>query len=241
MRPGRGRPLALGAFAGLAAVGYATHGAPVPAGSARAIVIAAPPGASPAPAVSDPLRSPSDFGSIADPSTRSVALFTEAARVLLSPRCLNCHPATRTPTQDEDLHPHVPYVPAGVEGHGRPGLLCSSCHQPENFVTHGAAIEAIPGNPHWALAPASMAWQDKTLGEICRQIKDSSRNGGRSLEQIRGHMATDGLVGWAWRPGPGRKPAPGTQEQFGKLVEAWIETGAACPADEPSDRSASRR
>ena len=38
------------------------------------------------------------------------------------------------------------------------------------------------------------------------------------------------LVGWAWAPGFGRAPAPGTQQQAGALVEAWIKTGAACPA-----------
>ena len=27
-----------------------------------------------------------------------------------------------------------------------------------------------------------------------------------------------------------RTPAAGTQEQFGKLIEAWVATGAACPA-----------
>jgi hypothetical protein len=42
-------------------------------------------------------------------------------------------------------------------------------------------------------------------------------------------MAEDHLVGWAWNPGDGRKPAPGTQAQFGALVQAWIDTGAKCP------------
>jgi hypothetical protein len=54
-------------------------------------------------------------------------------------------------------------------------------------------------------------------------------NGDRSLEQILAHMAEDSLVGWAWNPGYGREPAPGTQKAFGALLKAWIETGAACP------------
>jgi hypothetical protein len=37
------------------------------------------------------------------------------------------------------------------------------------------------------------------------------------------------LVGWAWHPGAGRRPAPGTQERFGEIIEAWIETGSECP------------
>ena len=43
------------------------------------------------------------------------------------------------------------------------------------------------------------------------------------------HMAHDSLVGWGWRPGGLREPAPGTQAQFGALIAAWIESGAACP------------
>src|SRR5262249_36619810 len=34
---------------------------------------------------------------------------------------------------------------------------------------------------------------------------------------------------WAWEPGPGRIPAPGTNAEFGKLLAAWAETGAHCP------------
>jgi hypothetical protein len=30
----------------------------------------------------------------------------------------------------------------------------------------------VPGHPEWHLAPREMAWQNKTLGEICEQIKD---------------------------------------------------------------------
>jgi hypothetical protein len=40
------------------------------------------------------------------------------------------------------------------------------------------------------------------------------------------HIGTDTLVGWAWAPGFGRRPAPGTQKQAGALVEAWVQTGA---------------
>jgi len=75
-----------------------------------------------------------------------------------------------------------------------------------------------------------MAWQGKSLQEICLQLKDAARNGGRSLKKIDEHMATDPLVGSAWHPGEGRVPAPGTQAQFGELIEAWIASGAYCPS-----------
>ena len=97
-------------------------------------------------------------------------------------------------------------------------LRCVNCHP-----------AGIPGHPHWHLAQREMAWQGKTLGEICIQIKDPARNGGRSLDELLTHMATDSLVGWAWAPGFGREPAPGTQKEFGALIEAWVKTGAMCP------------
>ena len=74
-----------------------------------------------------------------------------------------------------------------------------------------------------------MAWQGRTTGEICAQLKDPTRNGGRKLQKIHEHMSVDTLVGWAWSSGAGRESAPGTQKVFGELIAAWIETGAACP------------
>ena len=70
----------------------------------------------------------------------------------------------------------------------------------------------------------------RRVAEICAQIKDPARNGGRKLEELIHHIGEDTLVGWAWAPGCGRSPAPGTQKQAGALVEAWVKTGAACPA-----------
>jgi hypothetical protein len=169
------------------------------------------------------------FSTIRDERARSVALLTEAARVIQSPRCLNCHPVNRQPTQGDDLHAHVPLMYAGPGDHGVAGLQCKSCHGDANFATLASSIASIPGHSHWGLAPASMAWQRKSLREICLQLKDGTRNGGRSLSQIREHMAKDSLVGWAWHPGEGRSPAPGTQAQFGALIRAWIVTGAHCP------------
>jgi hypothetical protein len=49
------------------------------------------------------------------------------------------------------------------------------------------------------------------------------------LALLQDHVASDDLVGWAWNPGEGREPAPGTQELAGKLVQAWIDSGAECP------------
>jgi hypothetical protein len=182
-----------------------------------------------APAPPAPLKSASAFVSIQDPAARSVALFSEAGKVIQSPRCLNCHPVQRAPTQGDDLHPHDPPLQAGMSGHGVAGLPCLSCHGAANVKTWGKDIKTIPGDPKWGLAPVEMAWQGRSLGQICAQIKDPARNGGRTLAQIHDHMANDHLVGWGWNPGEGRRPAPGTQVQFGDLIQAWIDTGAKCP------------
>jgi hypothetical protein len=178
------------------------------------------------------LRPVAAFNTISDRSARSVALFEEAGKVIAHPRCANCHPVS-TPAQGGDRHPHMPKVVFGVDGHGAVGLPCAACHTSKNVWVGGAQIVTVPGNPKWALAPKEMAWQGKSLGEICRQIKDPKRNGGKTLAQIHEHMAGDELVAWGWNPGAGRVAAPGTQAQFGEIIQAWIATGAACPTGGP--------
>jgi len=169
------------------------------------------------------LRAPSAFAGIRDPAARSAALFTEAGRVLQHPRCLNCHPDGDRPSQGDGF-PHQPAVQRGPDGLGVTAMRCATCHQAANFDAG-----RVPGNPKWRLAPIEMAWQKRTLGQICEQIKDPGRNGGHTLAQMVEHMAKDELVGWAWKPGADREPAPGTQTTFGALVKAWADAGAACP------------
>ncbi len=172
------------------------------------------------------LAAPETFQNIADDEQRSVAYFTELGKVLTHARCVNCHPAGDKPRQGDMARLHQPPVERGADGHGLASMRCSNCHQKANFEP-----ARMPGHSEWHLAPREMGWEGKTLGHICNQIKDRKRNGNRSLEEIAHHIGTDTLVGWAWAPGGGRQPAPGTQQQAGALVEAWIKTGAACPAD----------
>ena len=176
------------------------------------------------------LRDPSSFASIGDEAARSRALFAEAAKVIMSPRCMNCHPAGDRPTQGNDLHAHMPPVTRGDSGDGVPGNTCGACHTSRNFtLEERSSYRSIPGHPRWGLAPIEMAWQGKSVGEICSQLKDPKQNGGRDLALLHEHAAGDDLIAWGWQPGAGREPAPGSQQQFGALVQAWIDTGAQCP------------
>jgi hypothetical protein len=171
------------------------------------------------------LAAPESFAAIADTNARSAAIFTELGKVLTHPRCINCHPASDRPRQGDDGRPHQPPVLRGPDGHGTASMRCSSCHRDANFDPG-----RMPGHPEWHLAPAEMAWEGKTLTEICTQMKDPARNGNRKLEDLVAHIGTDTLVGWAWAPGFGRTPIPGTQQQAGALAEAWVNTGASCPS-----------
>jgi len=174
----------------------------------------------------DPVLKPaSEFAAMADDKQRALALFTEAGKVIQHPRYVNCHPAGDRPMQGEDSHPHQPLVVRGDDGLGAIGMRCTTCHGPANFDPG-----RVPGHPTWHIAPIEMAWVGKSLREICEQIKDPKRNGGKSMEQLVEIMAEDTLVGWGWAPGVGREPAPGTQKEFGELIRAWVESGAACPA-----------
>ena len=180
------------------------------------------------PVANNQLRAVADFAAVTDTKQRSQALFLEASRVFLHPRCVNCHPNGDIPHQGSELTLHQPPVTRGPESKGVVGMECTSCHQEHNLAT-----ARVPGAHDWHLAPREMAWVGKTPGQICEQIKDPKRNGGKTLAQIVEHNAHDkALVAWGWAPGADREPAPGSQEQFGAIVAAWVETGAECPSQE---------
>jgi hypothetical protein len=181
------------------------------------------PSHAPPPAESGALLAPSAFASIAEPAARSRAIFVEIGRVLLHPRCANCHPGDDVPHQGDAHEPHEPPLVAGATL-GVPAMRCGTCHQDRN-----AELARVPGAPGWKLAPASMAWLGRSLSDVCAQLIDPARNGRRTLAAVRDHVAHDALVAWGWAPGADRAPAPGSQRELADLFQAWIDTGAACP------------
>jgi hypothetical protein len=107
------------------------------------------------------------------------------------------------------------------------GLACTACHREANQPQPGAP----PGAPGWALPPAAvpMVFERRTPRELCLQLRDPVKTGGRDLAAIREHLANDALVRWAWSPGPGRAKPPIGHAELTRSVEAWIRAGAPCP------------
>jgi hypothetical protein len=74
-----------------------------------------------------------------------------------------------------------------------------------------------------------MAWQGRSITEVCAQREDPQRSGGMDLQTLVQHMPEDSLVGWGFHPGKGRDPVPGSEPSLGALIAAWVESGADCP------------
>ncbi len=100
-----------------------------------------------------------------DTSGQSATLFARMARVLQSPRCMNCHTRTDFPRQGDDGHRHTLNVARGPNDHGMAGLHCSTCHRSANQAASGVARggmrpeQFVPhletGLVRWAWAPGS--------------------------------------------------------------------------------------
>jgi len=170
------------------------------------------------------LRPLSAFDGMSSGPERGRLLFTEASRVLLHPRCVNCHVDGESPGQGPALALHDPPVVRGPEDRGVVGMECRTCHQDRNLE-----LSRVPGAPDWRLPPRAMAWVGRNPTALCEQLKDRARNGGRTLAEIVDHVGHDAFVAWGWAPGADRPPAPGSQAEFAALMGAWVESGADCP------------
>ncbi|WP_221391590.1 hypothetical protein [Dyadobacter sp. NIV53] len=166
------------------------------------------------------------FNKINKDSVESVTAFATVYKVLMSPRCMNCHPAGDIPLQGDDSHLHTMAPKRGVEGKGVYSMKCSNCHQ----VTNSPGLHTPPGNPDWHLPPANMkmVFEGKTANELARQLVDPDKNGHKSMERLLAH-AQDGLVIAGWHPGEGRTLPPVSHKEFTKAWVTWIKKGAYAP------------
>ena len=163
-------------------------------------------------------------------SERGLAAFRSVASVLMSPRCANCHIPGDAPLQGDDGHVHTMNIKRGADGRGTPAVRCQACHQAKNIATP----HAPPGASDWRLPPAAarMAWHDLSSAALCRNLKDPSKTGGRSVVQLVEHVNADPLVRWGWDPGSGRTQPPISHAAFVTAFQSWVDQGAPCPAAE---------
>lgn len=159
-------------------------------------------------------------------STESAQAFLQVYKVLMSPRCMNCHPAGDRPLQGDDSHIHTMNVQRGKEGKGLYAVKCQNCHQPQN----APGVHTPPGNPKWALPPADMkmVFQGRSAHELALQIMDYNKNGHKNKEQLLEH-ARDTLVKAGWNMGVGRPAPPLAYNDFLKAWDTWINKGGYAP------------
>ena len=154
------------------------------------------------------------------------------------PRCANCH----TGASDKPMwsgpsygttRAHGMNIRAGNSRIGAETLLCSTCHTTlvttgtdDNRVPHAAPRVAAP----WMLAPVDAHWFGKSSVEICEQLRDPERNGGRTDIEIAEHLNHDVILHWAWNPGGGRESAPYSLQEHVNDILAWGAAGFPCPS-----------
>jgi hypothetical protein len=160
-------------------------------------------------------------------SITSVKAFQQVYTVLMSARCMNCHPSGNVPLQGDDNHLHSMLPQRGKDGKGIYAMKCANCHQPTNT----AGLHTPPGNPSWHLPPADMrmVFQGRTPRQLAKQLIDPKQNGHKDLKKLIAH-ADDGLVLAGWNPGEGRTLPPMSHAAFKKAWITWLNTGAYAPA-----------
>ena len=157
--------------------------------------------------------------------------------VVKHPRCANCHVDARaipiwTPAGEGKDRIHGMNIHGGKSRIGAEALRCSTCH-----MTSTQANEPAPAPPRagidWQLAPVEFIWFGKSGAEICAQLKDPKRNGGRDvaglLEHLRHDASLHGFIPRARNPGEGRTTPPGNFEAHVKDMAMWGAAGQPCP------------
>lgn len=168
---------------------------------------------------------------VADPTPEQIEAsrnaFATVAKVLMHPRCSNCHPTDNVPTQTMKQRPHKMNISRlSVES----GMPCRTCHQEQNSEAVGVP-GGPPGAPHWGLPPKEFPapFQGHNDNSLCEQLKDPKQNGNRTLSAIHHHLIHDPLVLWAWNPGGQREKPPVAHKELVAASEVWVLGGGACP------------
>jgi hypothetical protein len=167
--------------------------------------------------------------SAADAPSRAdgAAAFVDVTKVLLSPRCVNCHPAGDAPHVGDDFTVHPMKVQRGLE---RLGMACQTCHR-ERATSASRAPGAPPAVKGWGLPPKEhpMVFEGKSAKEICEQMKDPKQNGGKNAQALAHHVKDDAVVLYGWDPGGNRTLPPLSHETFSAKFQTWLDAGMPCP------------
>lgn len=160
-------------------------------------------------------------------SIASKKAFLKVYAVLMSPRCMNCHPAGDIPLQGENSHLHLQGVKRGPDGKGIYALKCADCHQSHNLP----GLHMPPGNPKWSLPPANMpmVFQGRSAHQLAGQLLDKKRNGRKSIKALIDHITKDTLVLAGWYPAQGLAKPPLSHREFVRAFNEWISKGAVSP------------
>lgn len=175
-------------------------------------------------------------GSVSE--AQGLAAFARIFEVLSHPRCANCHvgedniPMWTGPSYGDKQGVHGMKVNAGESRIGAETIPCATCHR---TTTRLESEQHAP--PHfgldWRLAPVEFEWFGKNPAQICAQLKNPERNGGRDGLALAQHLVDDaghrGPVLWGWSPGGNRQPAPYNLQQHVDDVLIWAAAGQPCP------------
>jgi hypothetical protein len=158
--------------------------------------------------------------------------------VVSHPRCSNCHVGADNIPRWSGIRgradgKHGMNINAGESRIGAEAIACSTCH-----VTSATPNDKPHAPPHtniaWHLAPVEFAWFGKSSRDICLQLKDPGKNGGRNVMTLAHHLADDakhlGFIQWGWNPGAGREPVPSSLQATVNDVLTWGAAGMPCPA-----------
>jgi hypothetical protein len=162
--------------------------------------------------------------------TAGLAAFETVRGVLQHARCQNCHPAGDRPLIGDDGRVHPQNVQRGPDGHGMVGEQCTTCHGPAN-PPESYGMHTPPGIASgWRMPTpqAKLVFVGMSAHDLCEQVKDPARNGGKDMAKLRIHL-DDPLVAWGWTPGFGRAPVSLPRDKFLAAWETWAAAGAPCP------------
>lgn len=142
---------------------------------------------------------PAGSVSVAD----GLAAWARIYEVTSHPRCANCHvgasgvPMWSGPSYGS-TRPHGMNIQAGVSRMGAEYIPCQACHLSRETGANDRPNMAPQVAMTWMLPPAEAEWFDKSTEEICAQLSDPERNGGRTHLDIARHLDHDLILHWAW-------------------------------------------